>query len=289
MKQIVMIPTLRKAQDSEYTRQAIAEFVRHGATVRMEERYREWFGDDQVCFFSKDAAYPGCDLIVVLGGDGSILRAAQKALQYDLPLLGINLGRLGYMAELEKNEIPLIANLYAGTYTEERRMTLSVGVRTKDGEYSELGLALNDVVIGRAGYSHSIDLLLLADGKAVRTVRSDGLIVCTPTGSTAYSMSAGGSVLDPTLECICVTPICPLSRYACPIVFSGESTIEIVDIDDRVESCNIAIDGEESRPLSEGDTLVVRRSLQAVKMLSVKDEGFFETLNNKISKYELKS
>jgi len=289
MKQVVMIPTLRKEQDLEYTRQAIAEFVRHGATVWMEEQYKDRFGDLPVRFYVCDAAYSECDLIFVLGGDGSILRAAQKALQYDLPLLGVNLGRLGYMAELEKNELPLIANLYSGTYTEEQRMTLSVGVRTATGEYSELGLALNDVVIGRVGYAHSIDLLLLADGKAVRTVRSDGLIVCTPTGSTAYSMSAGGSVLDPTLECICVTPICPLSRYACPIVFSGESTIEILDIDDRIAECGLSIDGEESRPLQEGDTLVVRRSAQSVRMLSLKDEGFFETLNQKISKYELKS
>lgn len=289
MKQVVMIPTLRKEQDSEYTRQAIAEFIRHGATVWMEEQYREYFGDLPLRFYLQDAAYPACDLIVVLGGDGSILRAAQKALQYDLPLFGINLGRLGYMAEIEKNEISLIANIYSGSYTIEPRMTISVGIRTEDGEYSELGLALNDVVVGRVGYTHSIDLLLLADGKAVRTVRSDGLIVCTPTGSTAYSMSAGGSVMDPTLECICVTPICPLSRYACPIVFSGESTIEILNIDDRIKLCGIAIDGEESRPLQHGETLVVRRSVQSVKMLSVKNEGFFETLNNKISKYELKS
>lgn len=289
MKQVVMIPTLRKEQDLEYTRQAIAEFTRHGATVWMEERHKELFCETPVRFFLQDMTYPMCDLIVVLGGDGSILRAAQKALQYDLPLLGINLGRLGYMAELEKSEIALLANLYTGEYTVEQRMTLQVGVRTADGTFSELGLALNDVVIGRVGYAHSIDLLLLADGKAVRTVRSDGLIVCTPTGSTAYSMSAGGSVLDPMLQCICVTPICPLSRYACPIVFSGESTIEIVDIDDRIEECGVVIDGEESRVLHEGDTLVVRHSAQTVRMLSLKDEGFFETLNKKISKYELKN
>lgn len=289
MKQVVMIPTLRKEQDVEYTRQAIAEFLRHGATVWIDTQFSGRFGDMDVRFFSGDAAYRDCELIVVLGGDGSILRAAQKALQYDVPLFGINLGRLGYMAEIEKTEIPLIANIYSGAYTVETRMTLSVGVRTLDGIYTDLGLALNDVVVGRVGYAHSMDLLLLADGRAVRTVRSDGLIVCTPTGSTAYSMSAGGSVLDPTLKCICVTPICPLSRYACPIVFSGDSVMEIKDIDDRIEACGVAIDGEERRPLCEGETLVVRRAEQSVKMLSVKNEGFFETLNNKISKYELKS
>ncbi len=288
MKQVVMIPTLRKEQDIEYTQQAIAAFHKYGATVRMEERNRDTFGNAAVQFFSDESMYQDCDLIVVLGGDGSILRAAQNALRHDVPLFGINLGRLGYMAEIEKNEIHLIENIYSGKYTVENRMTLSVGVRTADGAYTELGTALNDVVVARGGHAHSMDLLLLADGKAVRTVRSDGLIVCTPTGSTAYSMSAGGSVLDPTLECICVTPICPLSRYACPIIFSGKSTIEIIDIDDRIAACGLAIDGEAGRPLHEGDTLVVRQSKKSVKMLSVKDEGFFETLNNKISKYELK-
>ena len=289
MKQVVIFPTLRQEQDVVYTKRTIVAFLQNGATVYMEKEHAARFHDENVTFFTDESIYAQCDLLVVLGGDGSILRAAQKALQYDLPILGINLGRLGYMAELEKEELSLIENIYNGKYSMEKRMALSVGVRTKDGMYQPLGLALNDVVLSRAGYAHCVDLLLLANNRAVRTIRSDGLIVCTPTGSTAYSMSAGGSVLDPALECICVTPVCPISRYACPIVFSGESTIEIRNIDDRIDMCGLSIDGEKSRPICEGETLVVHRSSQAVKMLSLKDEGFFETLNNKISKYELKN
>ena len=289
MKQVVVVPTIRKEQDIAYTKLAIETLQKCGATVSMGTQYSGLFSVEAVRFADADVLYSGAELLVVLGGDGSILRAAQVALQYDIPLVGINLGRLGYMAELEKSETSLLEKIYTDKYAIEKRMTLSVGLRTADGVYTELGTALNDVVVGRMAYAHSIDLLLLANGKAVRTVRSDGMIVSTPTGSTAYSMSAGGSVVDPMLECLCVTPICPLSRYACPIVFSGESVIEIRSIDDRIDACNISLDGEGGIPLRQGDTLVVRRSQKNVKMLSVKDEGFFETLNNKISKYELKS
>lgn len=289
MKRVAIVPTIRKEQDIVYTKLTIAEFLKHGAELWMDSQYRDVYESEGVRFADADTVYQNSDLIVVLGGDGTIMHTAQSALNLDLPLLGINLGRLGYMAELEKNEIQLIEKIYTGQYTVEKRMTITAGVLAPDGAFAALGDALNDVVIGRGGYTGSIDMLLKADGKNVRTIRSDGLIICTPTGSTAYSMSAGGSVLDPTLECICATPICPISRYACPIVFSGDSVLEVAHADDRVDAWSIVVDGEQVHTLKNGETLVVKRSDKVVKMLSVKDEGFFETLNNKISKYELKS
>ena len=289
MKRVAIVPTLRKEQDAQYTAQTIAEFLRQGASVWMDTRYAKEYAGENVYFADAEDVYKNCDLIVVLGGDGSILRAAQAALRYDVPLFGINLGRLGYMAEIEKNELSLIERIYTGKYSIEKRMLLSVGILQADGTLLKIGDALNDVAVGRGGYSHTIDIHLLADGRSVRTMRSDGVVICTPTGSTAYSMSAGGSVLDPTLECICVTPVCPLSRYACPIVFSGNSTIEILHDDERSAQWNLVVDGEEERPLYIGEKLVITKSEKMVKMLSVKDEGFFETLNQKISKYELKN
>ncbi|MBE6680383.1 MAG: NAD(+)/NADH kinase [Ruminococcaceae bacterium] len=216
-----------------------------------------------------------------------MLRAAENALEYDLPILGINLGRLGYMAELEKDELELIDNIFSEKYGIEKRMTLSVSV-DKKGEIRHIGDVLNDVVIGRGKYAHCIDIDLLADAKPVRTIRSDGLIFATPTGSTAYSMAAGGSVLDPTLECICATPIVPISRYACPLVFSGNSVLQAVHSDDRADEWSLILDGEEKCTMHCGEKLIIKKSEKYVKMLTLKDEGFFETLNNKISKYELK-
>ena len=288
MKHVAVIPVIRKEKDDIYTSQTVSFFLKNGAEVWMESIHSEKAYASGAKFADGDVLYSGCDLVVALGGDGSILRAAEKALKYDIPLFGINLGRLGYMAEIEKDEFYLIDNIYNEKVSIENRMVLSVDIVRTNGETTHLREALNDVVISRGGYTRSIDIDLYADGRSVRTIRSDGLIFATPTGSTAYSMAAGGSVLDPTLECICATPICPISRYACPTVFSGNSVLEVIHCDDRAESWAITVDGEEVEPLLYGERLIIKRSDKTVKMLSVKDEGFFEILNNKISKYELK-
>lgn len=289
MKRIVIIPTIRKDKDDMYTEQTVAQFLQNGAEVWMDVAFRGESFARGAKFSPLSDICPNCDLIVALGGDGSILRAAQMALQSDIPLLGINLGRLGYMAELEKYELSLIDRIYSGAYRIEKRMTFSVSVLDTDGRETKLATVLNDVSVSRGGYARSIDIDLYADQKSVRTIRADGLILATPTGSTAYSMAAGGSVLDPTLECICATPVAPSSRYACPIVFSGKSVLEILHSDDRAESWMVTVDGVESRPLYQGERLIVKRADRFVQMLSLKDDGFFETLNNKISKYELKN
>ena len=289
MKRIAILPTIRKEKDMEYTKQTIACFLKHDAKVWMEDSFSKEAYAAGASFASAEDVYRQCELIVVLGGDGSILRAAQIALRYNIPLLGINLGRLGYMAELEKDEIPMLETIYTGKYCVEERMTLSVAIQTVSGEQIPLGIALNDVVIGRGAYARSIDMDLRADDKPVRTIRADGIVLATPTGSTAYSMAAGGGILDPTLSCICATPIAPISRYALPTVFSGNSVLEIVHSDDRAECWTVNVDGEDVRPLYNGERLIVRRAEALIQMISLKNEGFFEILNNKISKYELKN
>ncbi len=288
MKRVAIVPTIRQKEDLNYTAGAISEFKRCGAEVYIERSFSSLNLDGGVVFTDSETLYKECDLITVLGGDGSILRAAKNALTYDKPVLGINLGRVGYMAELEKDELEHIGRIYDGGFTIEKRMTLSVFVRDENGRTVSLGTALNDVVVERGSYSQCADLSLYADGKNVRAFRADGLIIATPTGSTAYSMAAGGSVLDPTIECICATPICPISRYACPIVFSGDSVLEISHKDERIHGLVVSVDGEAMHDLKIGESLIVKRSEKAVNLVSVKDEGFFETLNNKISQYELK-
>ena len=289
MKKVAVIPVIRKFDDTLSTVSTVEMFIDNGAEVWMEDVHKGELYAFKAALADSDTVYKDSELIVALGGDGTILRAAEKALKYDVPVLGINLGRLGYMAELETSELGLINNIFKGEYSIEKRMTLSVGIVSTDGKYIHLGDVLNDVVIGRGKYAHCIDIDLLADSKMVRTIRSDGLIIATPTGSTAYSMAAGGSVLDPTLECICATPIVPTSRYACPVVFSGNSVIEVVHSDDRVDEWSLVLDGEDKASLRHGEKLIIKRSPKAVKMISLKNEGFFETLNKKISKYELKN
>ena len=148
--------------------------------------------------------------------------------------------------------------------------------------------ALNEVAVGRGSYPKCIDLRLNADGCMVRTIRADGVVFATPTGSSAYSMAAGGSVIDPVLECVCVTPVCPISRYACPIIFSGNTTLELENIDDRAPHVDVTADGTEPMPLYFGERLVISRSERRCKMLKLKHAGFFSVLNAKLSEYELK-
>ena len=288
MRNVAIVPVVRKNEDNFYVFGTAKKFSDNGFKVWFEDIHKGELYADNFAIADSDTVFENAELIVVLGGDGTILRAAEKALKYDLPILGINLGRLGYMAELEKDEGELIDKIFTDNYGIEKRMTLSVEVITKDGKTNHIGEVLNDVVISKGRYTHCIDIDLFADAKPVRTIRSDGLIIATPTGSTAYSMAAGGSVLDPTLECICATPIVPISRYACPLIFSGNSVLEVINNDERADEWSLILDGEEKYSLLFGDKLVIKKSDKYVKMISLKEKSFFETLNNKISKYELK-
>ena len=289
MKRVVLLPTIRKETDKDYTLRAVERFRMHGVKVRLDETFAgERFAADTV-LCRREELFSDIELIVVLGGDGSILRAAEYALMCDVPLLGINFGRVGYMAELEKHEIPLIDRIYSGDYTVQNRMTMQVEKQTPEGRVLLSDSVLNEVAVGRGAYPKCIDLRLLADGCEVRSIRAEGIVFATPTGSSAYSMAAGGCVVDPTLECICVTPVCPISRYACPFVFSGATALELANIDDRAPHADVTTDGTEPIPLFPGERLMIRRSPKMLKMLKVKHAGFFSVLNAKLSEYELKN
>ena len=214
MKHIVLMPNRQKDPDFALTREVIALLQREGAVLYTDQRYTELLLLGVVGY---SGSLPSdAELILVLGGDGTILHAAAVALRHNLPLLGINLGRLGYLASLEPEEISLLSALFHGGYTEKERMTLDVTVRRAGEESHFDGYALNDVVIDGGGRLADISLY---DGDCRIDYRADGLIVATPTGSTAYSLSAGGPVIDEGMEAICVTPICPRSFFSRSLLF----------------------------------------------------------------------
>lgn len=287
MHRIVVYPNIRKESDAMYTATAAERLLSAGASVCMPTFAKSALKFDAMEYADDGKLYDGADLILVLGGDGTILHAAKFALAHDIPLLGINLGRLGYMAELEKDELSMLDRLFCNEYEIEKRMTLCAEIESA-GKRRFLGYVLNDVVIDRGGYAKAVDLFLRADEKPVRAYRSDGVIFATPTGSSSYSLAAGGSFVDPKLSCICVTPICPISRYACPTIFSGKTVLEVENIDDRAASLPITMDGENIASLGFGDKLKIKKSQLPLKMVSVKGDGFFGVLNEKIKEYELK-
>ena len=213
------------------------------------------------------------DAIVVLGGDGTILRATPIALEYDIPVIGFNLGRVGYMAELDATDDELITELFRGNYTEEKRMTLSVSVGDKTFT------ALNDAVL-HSHSTHMIRLCLGCDGNPVGTYRGDGLIFATPTGSTAYSMSAGGPVIDPTIECIEMTPICTQALMSKTLVFAPGS---ILSVDFDSNDCILTIDGGESVELLPDTAVRISRGEGSLRMIKLKSDGFYGVLRRKFS------
>ena len=213
------------------------------------------------------------ELIIVLGGDGTLMHASHTAVLYGIPILGVNLGRIGYMAELETTELDRLKEIIDGSYTLEERMMLTVEY---DGNQYP---ALNDAVI-RASTTHPAFVTLRCDGQMVNTYCGDGLICSTPTGSTAYSVSAGGSVIDPRLSCIGVTPLCPQSLIARPLIFSPECTLTLRAEEGR--GCILTVDGEDGIPLKAGVDVTVKRSDTPLKMIRVTDDGFYTVLNKKL-------
>lgn len=211
------------------------------------------------------------DAIVALGGDGTIMRAANKAAALDVPVIGVNLGRVGYMAELDASEISLVENFFKDRHCEEKRMMLEVRV---DGKSF---YALNDAVL-HAKNKHMSQYNLCCNGSTVNEYRGDGIIIATPTGSTAYSMSAGGSVIDPRLECICVTPICPQSLLARPLVFAPDSFLSVKA---QSEECMLTVDGREPKRLEKGAVIEVFKSEKMLRMVKLKKDGFYEVLRKK--------
>ena len=240
----------------------------------------------EFCYLPLDSVYAEADILIVLGGDGTILEAARRATQKGTPILGVNLGRLGYMAELELNELDLLKNLFTGEYEIEKRSMLRVELRSGE-ELKSFCYALNDAVISNGSVSRIIDLELSEGGVPVTTYRSDGLIIATPTGSTAYSMSAGGAIVDPRVPCICVTPVCPHSFVARPLIFSDHSVLEVKNICAREKMLYLTVDGKMNFELYRNQTVRITKAKMETKLIRIKPCGFYRRLRQKMSDSKL--
>ena len=229
-----------------------------------------------------ESVYAEADVLIVLGGDGTILEAARRSAQRGTPILGINLGRLGYMAELELGELDQLSRLFSGDYRIETRSMLRVELLSAGGELRSFCYALNDAVISNGSVSRMIDLELLEGGTSVTTYRADGLIVATPTGSTAYSMSAGGAIVDPRVSCFCVTPICPQSFMARPLIFSDQSVLEVRNVCVREKMLYLTVDGRMNFELYRNQVVRVTKSSMQTKLIRLKSCGFYRKLRQKM-------
>lgn len=221
------------------------------------------------------------DLIIVLGGDGTMLGVARMVGERPVPILGVNLGGLGFITEVSKDQLwEALENILAGRYTVEERIMLAADV-FRDGCRIEHFTALNDVVINKGALARIMDLEALVDGIYVNTFKADGLIVATPTGSTAYSLSAGGPIIYPTLHSIVLTPICPHTLTNRPIVLPDDSSVEIT-LRSASEHIYLTLDGQQGFPLRKDDRIAIRKCGCRTQFVMPFPRDYFEILRSKL-------
>lgn len=223
------------------------------------------------------------DAVIALGGDGTIIHCAKKAAAYKKAVLGINCGRLGFMAGMEQQDLPKLKRLISGDYDIQYRMMLDVVLTDEDGTTRSFS-ALNEAVVSRGPLSRMIDIEVSNHGMPLPPYKADGIIVATPTGSTAYSLSAGGPVVDPSLDCILLTPICPHSLHTRPYIFHENADLQVVP-HDRTENTNVflTVDGEETVSLSKNTTVRIACSETRAALIKLEHQPFYEILDRKLT------
>lgn len=223
-----------------------------------------------------------CDLVIVIGGDGSLLGAARELAKSDVPLLGVNRGRLGFLTDISPDEMEdRISSVLSGEYIQEKRFLLDVHVK-RNGEPIGFGTGLNDIVLHPGKSTRMIGFDLFVEGHFVYSQRSDGLIVSTPTGSTAYSLSAGGPLLHPKLDAIALVPMFPHTLSSRPIVVDGKSEIKIVIGEGNEIYPQVSCDGQHHIPVAPGDTVSITKKPHKARLIHPTSHNFYETCREKL-------
>ena len=281
---IVIVPNPYRDKEYRYARQVREILCAHG----VQQQVALPFGDDTQFLLPEDLhalplreALQDADAIVCLGGDGTLLHIAKEASEQDVPILGVNIGSLGFMAELESGELQQLKKLVAGEYSVEERMMLDVSVEA-EGKTVFSDRALNDVVITKGTVARIIQADVFCDGAKVYSLCGDGVIVCTPTGSTGYSLSAGGPILDPTVRNILVTPICAHRPQTASMVLGADRTLTV-----QAERCGrrnafLSVDGGKAFRLNQFCAVRISASSRVTKLIRLKNTPFFSTISRKL-------
>lgn len=225
--------------------------------------------------------YQLVDLIIVLGGDGTLLKIAQEAAIHSIPILGINFGHLGFLSELEKEDLKILERMLHGQYQIEERMMLKCTVQAEETETCYYGL--NDIVISRGAMPRMIHFNIHVENQCVEEYIADGLILATPTGSTAYSLSAGGPIVEPSTDLIIATPICPHSMKSRSLIIGGQKKIQ-VGLDEAYNATAfISVDGMENIVVPPSGSIVIEKAEYTTKLLRVTDKNFYSILKEKLT------
>lgn len=241
------------------------------ATENLEEEYVE-----------RDALGKSCDLIIIIGGDGTLLSAARSLVDYEVPLLGINLGRLGFLTDVAPHDLQqTLDKILEGEYQEEQRALLHARI-IRDHQLVNESVAFNDVVVHTGSVARMIEFETYINGQFINVTRSDGLIVATPTGSTAYALSGGGPIVHPSLSALILVPICPHTMSYRPIVVDAESRVEILVGEDNQALAQCTCDGQIDLGLKNGDKVVIEKTAHPIRLIHPPNYNYYGILRAKL-------
>ena len=278
MKKAILVPNGQKDASFALTRAAVRCLISLGIIAYIDEEYQPLEIED-VHFYSKIPK--DADFIIVIGGDGSVIDASGLAIELDVPIIGVNLGKVGYLATLDPDRLDLLSVIDSGEAAVLENILLVAEKHSADGSVivSER-LAVNDVVVSHDSYLGISDVMLENGGGDAVHYRADGIILATPQGSTAYSLSAGGPIISHSVDSITVTPICPHSFFNRSIVYGPDERIRITNMNE--DALNVSVDGRLFSRLDKGESCLVYRSDRRIKMYNLEDTNLFSTLSKKI-------
>lgn len=283
LNKVILTPNPYRDKNFQTVRAAIAVLQEAGVDARVCLPFEVDHTYDlprDIHFSRLDRELPTATMVICFGGDGTILHMAKAATRHNIPILGVNIGTMGFMAELESTELQQLKRIATGDYTIDQRMMLDVSVfRDRDIIYHDI--CLNDVVITKGAVARIVHLSVNCDGVQAMECGGDGVIVATPTGSTAYSLSAGGPIVEPEAHSILVTPICAHDVASRCIVASDQRVITVALTKNARRNAYLSVDGGKALRMNVGDIATVKKSNLVTKLVRLKDRSFYDVVNMK--------
>lgn len=283
MKNIILTPNPYRDKNFQTVRDAVRILKNAGVNPRVclpFEVDRSFELPKDIRFCRLDRELVNAEMVICFGGDGTILHMAKAATRKGLPILGVNIGTMGFMAELESTEMDKLARIASGDYTIDTRMMLDVTVqRDRDIMYHDI--CLNDVAITKGSVGRIVHLNVKCDGVTAMECGGDGLIISTPTGSTAYSLSAGGPIVEPDARNIIITPVCAHDMISRSIVVSDRRNVTVQMVQNVRRNAFLSVDGGKAIRMNMGDTAIIKKSNLETKLVRLNDRSFYEVLNTK--------
>ncbi len=275
-----IIPNKQKDAGLRVTREVMALLLGEGGTIYISSSFSD-LKQDGVLFLKEGELPADAECVITIGGDGTVLDASRIAMRQSIPLLGINLGRLGYLTELEPDHLETLKRLISGEYTVKEQMVLQVTLERYGQKWVMPRMPVNDVVFYRSAIGHVVSLELMQENGEGIEYLADGLILCTPVGSTAYSLSAGGPILSAGVEAICATPICPHSFFNRTLIFDVGQSLRVRNTS-KTDSITVTMDGRENFMLEPRDSVVVERAPASLQLITFEERNFLDVLRNKM-------